>query len=288
MAIAFACFSELSSKSAVEEVQTEAPQPSTETQESEASTEAVEKGTAEEPTGDDDSEKRESEDKERRRQSVSDRISKKTQEANDAKARADAAEKRAELAEARVRELQGDEEELLPPELKDYGYDEDAYRKAYAEYNEKVAARALRANQVENERIAADEAQREMNQAIQERWESTQAEFEIDHPDYRQVVSNPNFVQAPHVAQGIMMAKNGAAVAYHLASNPELTHQLNSSNPVEALMQMGSLAERLSAPPPITTTSAPDPAPVVTPKGKAEKTLDDMSPEEYAKHRGYR
>lgn len=274
------------SEPAVEEVQ----QPSEEAKESEASTE--QKGTADEPTGEaEESEKKEAEEKEERRSNVSKRLKQKTDQVREAESRAAAAERRAELAEQRLKEATGERDAPKRPTLKDFDYDEDRFQEALEDYQAQVAERANRRVQIQNEKDAAAEAQRELKEAVQARFKERVSAFEIDHADYNQfVTNNPNFVQAPHVASALMVDENGPAVAYHLAhpQNAQTLDDLNRGNPVDAILKIGALSERLKAPEPNLITKAPNPPKVTTPQGKAEKTLDDMPPEEYRRHRGYK
>lgn len=229
------------------------------------------------PSGD---EKAENERKEAKRNSFQERISEKTRQAKEAETRAKDAEERAALLESQIKELTGEETRF--PQLEDFDYDQSKYQEAVIAYNSQQMQRTVQQGLTEQQRAAARLAAEEAGRAAAEAFQARSAAFAEDHPDFQDKVTSPKFVQSQAVHQAIVLAENGPALAYHLASNPEITARLNASDPASALMELGRISAQLATPPPVKTTTTPKPVSPVTPNGQFNKDPDKMSPAEYA------
>ena len=183
-----------------------------------------------------------------------------------------------------------DQEELAPmPQLddEDIGYDQSKYQAKLAEWMHNQSVRATQAAELQRQQAIQQRSQEELNRQTMEQHQLREESFSIDHPDYRQVISDPSFVQAKHVAQAAVMSENGPALGYHLAKNPEIAAELNALPPMIGFAETWHLAKTLNTPAPVTQSQAPEPSAPVQPQGKIQKDPSDMSMDEYAKSRGY-
>lgn len=245
--------------------------------------EAHEAETTEEAASGEDSTDKE----QKRKNSVQERINELTRQRREAEQRAQEAEERAQRLLAQYEQ----QENKKPPSLEDFGYDQDAYQQALAEYflqqNQRVVQQGIAAQHSEEAKIARERAE----SMVRESFMARASDFAAERPDYAQKISNPQFVQTPEIHQGIMQADNGPELAYHLASNLELNARINSMPTHMALMELGRLSAQLSAPKPVKTSSAPPPVEPVTPKGKVDKSPEEMTTKEYhqwrLKRRGF-
>lgn len=84
------------------------------------------------------------------------------------------------------------------------------------------------------------------------------------HPDFQQVIGQSMLItqdqMGNHTAatQAILQADNGPAVAFHVASNPQLAMQLNQSDAIQAGMIVARLSDQLSVSP-ASINNAPPP-----------------------------
>lgn len=130
---------------------------------------------------------------------------------------------------------------------------------------EKTAAKLAERDAAVRERNlqAADERVRsEINRA----WEGIKSDMRSRVPDFDQVVNSQTPIHeraAPFIAE----SEKGGEIAYWLGKNPEAARDLFDkfqSAPAQALIELGRIEARLSAPPPKTATKAPQPPPVLT------------------------
>lgn len=111
--------------------------------------------------------------------------------------------------------------------------------------------------QRERQLLAAERAT-----AIAETWSETVKEMRERIPDFDQVVTErtPIHVRAaPFIAE----SDKGGEIAYFLGKNPNIANDLYEkfeSAPAKALIELGRIEARLSAPPAKTVTTAPRPA----------------------------
>lgn len=244
------------------------PQTSTESAEGQE-TEA--KTTESTPSGDETAEREEVEHKRNR---VQERISQLTNRAKEA-------ESRAKELEEMIASLEGEQpEEKAMPKLEEFEYDTAAYEAALSQWLAEKQAQSVNVAMTQQQRWQVEQAQRQAVEAAKQAFTAKQEAFELDHPDFKQVVSNfkPN---SPAIAQAVLYSENGPALAYHLAKNPGLSQSLESMNPIIAAMEIGAIQQKLSAPPPVNSSKAPPPADDLKPTGTVDKDPDKMTPAEY-------
>jgi len=154
-----------------------------------------------------------------------------------------------------------DDGDLVEPKPDDFDDDLEfaraagAYDAQVAMTNKLNAERAER--QQQNEAAAVQQQVQTYNQRVAETLKTT--------PDFREVVQNSGLQTQDQngrltpTAEAIMEAENGPAVAYHIASNPELVSNLNFATPTQAAMTVARLSIQLAespapvnnAPPPV-------------------------------------
>jgi len=253
------------------------------------------------PSGEDgsgtaDPESPEEKAKTERRNSFQKRINEKTDQAREANQRAEAAERRAAVAEAQLKAPTGPNGQPVAdpndpgefPTLEAYNYDQTEYQRAVIEYNAKLTSRTINQSMANQDRANAVQASREAQGAVIETFKERSAAYADDHPDFYTKVSSAGFGQT--ITQAVVMSENGPQVADHIASNPALVLELNALPAPAALMRVGALSAQFSTP--VTPRTTVTPAPADPPLGgqgtKVVKDPDKMSPNEYAKSRGYR
>jgi hypothetical protein len=107
-----------------------------------------------------------------------------------------------------------------------------------------MAAARYGAQQVQQERDQiVSEAQRQaQQQRFQQDLVSREQAFKQAHPDFDSVVrSGLAGKVSPVLQQALMLVPDGPAVAYTLASQPELVQRLNSLPPPLVLVELGKL-----------------------------------------------
>lgn len=167
------------------------------------------------------------------------------------------AERRADAAEARLRELEkpkGDapakSAEPDPTDLTKYKFGETdpQYIRDLARYEAKQAYAAE--SQAHRERTAAE--------TVQTTWDGRQEAFAAKTPDYYEKIDG-DWVCSPVMADAIRTSEDGAAVAYHLANNPDEARRIAALNPLAAVRELGRLEAKLATP-------AANPSPTPEPK----------------------
>ncbi len=268
---------------AVVEEQIATPSPEVETPEVvEVSTDEAQARTeTDAPSGETEStEKAESEPKKNR---VQERISELTRQREDAKQRADEAERRANRMEAQY--SNNNQQPEAYPRLEDYDFDERAHQQAVIEYSGRQTEKAVASANVRQERMLAQEAQEQQMQVAVETFKERSDDFALTQADYYAKITAPTFIQSDSVKEAMFFGDNGPALAYYLASNPHESASINQLSPVMAGMKLAAIASKLSASPSAKTTNTPVPLKPITPNGKVEKDMNDMSMKEYAAHR---
>lgn len=259
------------------EAKTTADQAAEEAKNETGTTDDADAGKAEEQTeGDDDDQ---DEDKPKKKLSGSERL----------KRRLKAAE--AELAELRSRAPQGDGvdrkaiEAEIGPEPKEAEYDDwFKYQRDLQAWDVKRVLAEERARERSAQRSTREaEVRRDLEEAFAERLQMTAKSGVI--PDFTKVISSADIRLAPHVEALILESEKGDLLAYHLAKHPNKANELNGMTALQAARQVGKLEAGLSRPNPNRATKAP--APISPPSGGAspQKSLSDMSMEEYAEYR---
>jgi len=239
---------------------------------------------AEEPSGEDPPETEE--ERQKKRNSFQERINQKTRQVREAEVRAKEAEERAQLLEQQLNQNTPQLDRF--PQLEDYDYDQGAYQQAVVAYNANLNQRTVQQALSQQEKFQVEQLRKQANQAVVEAFKERSAAFAHEVPDFMQKVGNPRFTQSEAMQQAILLSDNGPALAYHLASNPQKTAAINNMAPGIAMMELGRLSAQLAKPNPVSTSNAPAPAKPVRASGKVDKDPDKMTPEEYARFRGYR
>jgi hypothetical protein len=103
------------------------------------------------------------------------------------------------------------------------------------------------------------------DRAMHEAWEVTKEDARARMPDFDQVVNERTPIHA-RAAPFIVESEKGADIAYWLGKNPDAARDLFNkfeSAPAQALVELGRIEARLSAPAAKTTSTAPKPATVL-------------------------
>lgn len=109
----------------------------------------------------------------------------------------------------------------------------------------------------EREMLAAQKAA-----TIAETWNDTVRDMREKIPDFDQVVTEKTPIHA-RAAPFIVESEKGGEIAYFLGKNPNVANDLYEkfeSAPAQALIELGRIEARLSAPPAKTVSTAPRPA----------------------------
>lgn len=138
--------------------------------------------------------------------------------------------------------------------------------------NEEIAERAAwkvqqreaenKSAQLEHERQSAAETQAVKLKAA---WDEAQEEARERIPDFDQVVTDKTPLHQ-RAAAFIVESEKGADIMYWLGKNPkdaEALYDKFQTAPAYALIELGRIEARLSAPPPKTVSTAPKPAPTL-------------------------
>lgn len=138
----------------------------------------------------------------------------------------------------------------------------------YTDPEEKLAARTahmLRQNMAGDHESQAKAAREDAQRAMYEAWNVAKDEARSRMPDFDQVVTDRTPIHQ-RAAPFIVESEKGAEIAYWLGKNPDAARDLYGkfdSNPAQALVELGRIEARLSAPPPKPVSTAPKPAPTL-------------------------
>ena len=88
----------------------------------------------------------------------------------------------------------------------------------------------------------------------------------------------------PAVLQALVASPNFADIAYHLASNPQEAWRIAQSHPAQAVMELGTLAARITASGP-RVSNAPAPVREI---GSSESVKKDPAQMSYSEYRAWR
>ena len=94
-------------------------------------------------------------------------------------------------------------------------------------------------------------------QTVEQDWNKRQQDFAKSAPDYFEAIDG-DWPCSETMADAIRTSDDGAAVAYHLAKNPDEAHRLAGLNPLAQVREIGRLEARLSA-----TRATPEPSPQI-------------------------
>jgi len=148
--------------------------------------------------------------------------------------------------------------------------------------------RARRAYREEREAERAADAQRQQQTAQQQQRQAVMERikaFEADHPDYADVVSNPELILTEPIAVTLQEAEDGPALAYALAKDPARFKQIAAMSPVRAIKALGELSAELRqvqpkaepVAPPKLPAAPPPPTPVRGASVAASVSLEDFA-----------
>nr|WKF58817.1 hypothetical protein HUO10_003318 [Paraburkholderia busanensis] len=171
--------------------------------------------------------------------------------------------------------------------------DPEQYQRDMAIYTQKVTERAvkmqLRTDRVNQEREAAERAQRTAAEEHGRAWQARRAKALEEMPDYADVAENDSVHISQTMAIAITSSEHGPKVAYYLGQHPELAERISKMQPALQLMELGKLEAQITAPKPVKTSKTPEPIKITTGSGEPQvKSADEMSMEEYAAQRNKR
>jgi hypothetical protein len=178
------------------------------------------------------------------KQSAQDRIGELTRKRHEADRRAAAAERRAEEAERKLSGFgQGDkpvnDQEAGPPDPTKYRYGETdpGFIRDLARHEAKEAYAAE----------ARESAARAQAQQVEQTWRSREDAFAAEKPDYFDKVYADDLPMTRAMTDAIVTSDEGAAVAYHLASNPDEARRIAALSPLAQIREIGRLEGKFAA-----------------------------------------
>jgi len=185
--------------------------------------------------------------------SVQDRIDELTLARREAERRASDLERRlAEVTQPRQPQADAPAADAEPdPADFAYGEADPAYIRAIARYEGRLAYRE-----------EAEKHQRETQvRTVEQTWAQRQDAFAKEHPDFFEKINSDDLAITPVMADAIKTSEDGAAVAYHLATNPDEARRIAALNPLAQVRELGRLEARLAAPQAQTPPAEPAPQP---------------------------
>lgn len=171
----------------------------------------------------------------------------------------------------------------------------EEYVEAFADWKAEQKFSELYAKQQQAvEKKSIDERAREVIESYNERV----AAFTEEHEDFREKISKLRISEevGPSLQNALLEDENGPALAYHIATHPEIQQRINEMSSTQALAYLGRLSERMfpekaqeaeeaapPSPPPIQKRQ-PLPPPI-TPTRKSSPTdkglSDNLDPKEW-------
>lgn len=134
------------------------------------------------------------------------------------------------------------------PELADYDTI-GAWQAAVDEYLHQIVSEGVSKAVAERERLAAE---RQMAAQLAEKFDEKVAEFEKQHPDFRQLVLRPAEQGGPaitqHMGRFILESPRTAEMLYHLATHVDESKRIAALEPTEALLELAKLERRFFEP----------------------------------------
>lgn len=183
---------------------------------------------------------------------------------------------RAENAEL-ARRLTGGQKDVAAPKFEDFSGDYDAYDAARIKW---AATEAIREASRSHDEQRLEQSTTELQAETLREFQASQESARKALADFDAVVGKAASMRvAPHLGQAIIESDKAGLLQYHLATRPELVHELNSSSPLEVARRIGRLEARLSLPTPKKTTQAPPPPAAV--KGGSAVSSPDTDIEGY-------
>jgi len=193
------------------------------------------------------------------------RIQKAYQKMAEEKARADFLQK--QLEETKVRPAVATSDPGAPT-LEQHGFDPEKYAEAKTAYEKEKWTKEFQSKQ-------RDESQKQAIERVTTDWDDKVSKAEDKYDDFEEKVGkldprNP-------VVLSIMEADNGADIAYHLGSNPEVAKKIFSLSPASAIREIGKLEAKLSSTPEKPKAPSRAPAPISPLTGTAPISSSEPS-----------
>lgn len=126
---------------------------------------------------------------------------------------------------------------------------------------ERVSAR-LRDGRIEETKTQIEHSRLDRDAAIRESWNAIREDMRSKSPDFDQVVTAETPIHQ-RAAPFIVQSDKGGEIAYFLGKNPDVARDLFQkfeTAPAQALIELGRIEARLSAPQPKQVSTAPKPA----------------------------
>jgi hypothetical protein len=196
------------------------------------------------------------------RRSAQERINKAIEKQREAEREAEYWRSKATGKDEDKPEAQAVDETDKEPDPADYTFGETdpGFIRALARYEGRQAYREE----------AAKDRQQTHARTVEETWADRQKEFKKERPDYEEkVYRGSKWDCSPAMADAIKTSDLGAAVAYHLATNPEEARRIAGLNPLAAIREIGRLEARFDskAAPQKQASDAPPPPPTLRGQG---------------------
>lgn len=161
-------------------------------------------------------------------------------------------------------------------------------RAAAAEFEQRQAE--ARQKEENDRKTRTEEEQRTAQQRLFEESSKAFAERRTkaieQMPDYETVAENPEVQITPHMGALILGDSNGPQIAYHLGKNPQEAARIAALPVAQQLFEMGRIAAEVARPKPNVSKAPPPVKPISGTNANAtERSLDELSPEEYAAKR---
>jgi hypothetical protein len=175
------------------------------------------------------------------RQTAQDRIDELTRDKHAERRAREAAERRLAELEAKDKPAAEQPREDAEPDPTDY-----AFGQTDPGYIKELGAWSARQ---EHKRLAEQDRRSAQVRTVEQSWNDRQQSFAKDKPDYFDVLDR-DWVCTTPMADAIKTSDDGAAVAYHLAQNPDEARRIAALNPLAQVREIGRLEAKLAVPAP--------------------------------------
>jgi hypothetical protein len=133
------------------------------------------------------------------------------------------------------------------PRLEDFEYDNDAWAVAYSEWANRNAARTA---EEAAKRVIEQNQKTVQTDQLETAWQNRVADFansDSAPDDFIAVLSSPEFVQTPEMAETIKTDANGPELAYYLGTNIAEASRIAQLPPVQQGIQLGRILDKFSS-----------------------------------------
>jgi len=210
-------------------------------------------------------------------------------------------------ADAKQELAEEDPEPMRP--IKAQFPDENGYEQARDQYTEDkarwIARREIQATIAERDRQAAEARSLEEQQRVHKTYKDRVDKAADKYEDFHEVAESPDVAISVPMAHAIMSSEYGPELQYQLGKNPAEAERISKLSVPQQLLALGRMEAKLAqdaapktetpaepakepAAPArsVTVSSAPPPVkPTKAGNAEANKSIEDMSMEEYAAHR---